>query len=691
MTWYTQGTISLYNGQTDVLGIGTEFELEIHFGDILMVEGGLYEIEKALSNNGFRLRKPWAGAELREVQYAIIRNMTNATNYDLIFRVDEIIRDRHQSLAEFIAWINGAVDGGPNDDGFYPLTDRVGNVKLVKCPALMEAQAGTDYAEAVDDLQTAVEAIQDKLANYSEVVRTVNSQVGDVVINLDGLGGQPRNLRLGNISQLELNPGDILYAATDETVGALPTSGLGRSLIQASTQNQAKSILGIAPGSSGGGGSGAFVGRRVAVLGTSLVQLCAYGTETELSHTSRSWIQWASALSNQSIITPIWSDLGLYPGWEQGSNVGTPRGFRGLNAGVSSDTSENILLRSTYLIDSVDCDIVIIDSGGNVSGMTPEQIQSYREQTADYFLEKGKLVILLTLPWSSVARLPANSIYRRAAGWMNQRTRDFAMLRKNCYIFDWTEQMLDFRGAVAEPKAEFTVDGAHFSPKGAFAVGKALAKFLMDLGIPEAPRRVCSQDDKYDATYNPLGNLMTGPFMIGSSGVLGANATGQVASYFRGEMGAGAGSVVFAKEVRADGRGDYQKMTITPDSAADNTAYLRVSDFTHGLPAGTWVQASVEVEVEGWDGFRSINLYMRDLGEGGFTANACKPYTGFKMTNETWKATLITPAIQVVAGSSLRWRVEVAAAAGSAGVGVVRVGAAELRPVINPRELVNAR
>lgn len=691
MVWYTQGTISLYNGQTDVLGIGTEFENEIHFGDILMVEGGLYEIEKPLSNNGIRLRLPWPGPELREVSYAIIRNMTNATNYDLIFRIDEIIRDRHQSLAELITWINGKVSGGPNSDGFYPLTDRVGNVKLVKCPALMEAQAGTDYAEQVASLNEAVELIQLKLANYSEVVRTVNSQVGDVVIDLDGLNGQTKNLRLSNISELTLQVGDILYAMTENTVGALPTSALGRSLMQAQNQSTAKSILGIAPGSSGAGASGASVGRRVAVIGTSLVQLCAYGTEVELSHTSRSWIQWASALSNGAIITPIWPDQGLYPGWEQGSNVGIPRGWRGLNAGVSSDTSENILARSGYLIDSVDCDIVIIDSGGNVSGLTPEQIQSYREQTADFFLEKGKLVILLTLPWSSVARLPDGNLYRKAAGWMNQRTRNFALTRHNCHVFDWTEQMLDFRGLVAEPKAEFTVDGAHFSPKGAFAVGKALAKFIQDLGIPDAPRRVYSQDDKYDAVYNPLGNLMSGPFMIGTSGILGTGATGQVASYYRGEIGAGAGSVAFAKEVRADGRGDWQKITVTPDAAADNTAYFRVSDFTHNLPAGTWVQASVEIEVEGWDGWRSINLYLRDLADTGFTANACKPYTGFKMTNESWKATLVTPAIQVVEGSSLRWRVELSAVAGAVGTGVVRVGATELRPVVNPRELVNAR
>lgn len=36
---------------------------------------------------------------------------------------------------EFRAWMTGTIDGGPNGDGFYPLTDATGFAQLAACPA----------------------------------------------------------------------------------------------------------------------------------------------------------------------------------------------------------------------------------------------------------------------------------------------------------------------------------------------------------------------------------------------------------------------------------------------------------------------------------------------------------------------------------------------------------------------------
>lgn len=46
---------------------------------------------------------------------------------------------------EFRAWAGGVVDGGPNGDGEYPLSDGFGNTFLVPCPARIAASAGISY------------------------------------------------------------------------------------------------------------------------------------------------------------------------------------------------------------------------------------------------------------------------------------------------------------------------------------------------------------------------------------------------------------------------------------------------------------------------------------------------------------------------------------------------------------------
>lgn len=46
---------------------------------------------------------------------------------------------------EFRQWAGGVVNGGPNGDGEYPLSDGFGNTHLVPCPARIAASAGISY------------------------------------------------------------------------------------------------------------------------------------------------------------------------------------------------------------------------------------------------------------------------------------------------------------------------------------------------------------------------------------------------------------------------------------------------------------------------------------------------------------------------------------------------------------------
>lgn len=689
MTWYTTGTITLVKGSNIATGTGTQWFENVRYGDILLVADKLYEVTAAQNDVQLFLEVAYTGPTLTNQPYALIRNMTNASNYDLIMKIDQMLEERSSNLTQFTSWAAGSANGGPNGDGKYPLTNRVGVTTLVYSPAKMQSMAGVDQSDAIQVLKDQVTALNTMLADYADIKAKVEAFTG---VTLETLGGQPENSKLNSIASLTFEKGQMMVAINNEQFAKYPVSDRALSFLAAETPKDMRNVIGAGSGGgTGGSGGGGAPGRRVAIIGTSLCQLCDYGTETELSHTNRSWIGWAQILTNQRMFTPIWHDMNFYPGWEQGNNTSRPRGFRGLNAGVSSDNAPNILERATYLVNQVECDIVVIDSGindiGN-NGLSDVDIHNLRAATADYLLANGKIVILLTLLSPAATYYPIGSTQRRKMERVNNLARQWAAGKKNLYLFDWTEPMMDWTDPNGQPKPLHSVDGLHFAPRGAFAVGKGLAELFTTL-LPKAERRVWSQEDVYEATLAPFGNLLANPFCFGAAGTLDAGGTGAVSNFYRGGINSGDGSAVYSKVAKRNGRGQAQRVVITPGTT-ETQALFRVSDITHGLPEGTWVQASIEVDCEAWDGFKGVNLQIRDLGTGGLTCHGCKVYDGFPNTAEAWSGTIVTPAIQVKAGGQLRWRVEITSMAGATGTGAVEIGACELRPVTDPKLIVNA-
>ncbi|MEG0062994.1 MAG: SGNH/GDSL hydrolase family protein [Pseudomonas sp.] len=687
MTWYTTGTITLVQGSNIATGAGVEWLETVRYGDILLVEDKLYEVTGPINVVQIQLERPYTGPTIQNKPYALIRNMTNASNFDLMRKIDELLEERSSSLTQFTNWAAGSANGGPNGDGKYPLTNRVGVVELVYSPAKMQSMAGIDQSEAIVTLKTKVDALNLMLGDYADIKAKVEAYAN---ITLESLGAQAENTKLNSIAALTFAGNEIMVSINDTAFAKFPVSDRALMFLAADNPKDMRNVIGAGTGSGSGGGGGGVPGRRVAIIGTSLCQLSDYGTATEISHTSRSWIGWAKILTGGRLMTPIWHDMNLYPGWEQGNNVGKPRGFRGLNAGVSSDNAPNIFDRATYLVNEVECDIVVIDSGINDigSGLTADEIHSLRVQTAEYLIANGRIVVLLTLPSAGENYYPAGSPQRKKAQRVNNLARQWAAGKKNLYLFDWAEPMINFDDPTGVPKALHTVDGVHFAPRGAFAVGKKLAELFTTL-LPISERRVWSPEDLYDATMNPFGNLLPNPFCQGGAGVLDAGGTGAVANFYRGGLNSGDGNAVYSKVPKRSGRGQAQRVVVTPGTI-DTQALFRVSDITHTLAEGTWVQGSVEIDCDGWDGFRGIDLQIRDLAVGGLTTRACKAYDGFPHTAESWSGTIITPPFQIKAGGQLRWRVEITAVGGAAGSGTVEVGACELRPVTDPKLIVNA-
>ena len=107
------------------------------------------------------------------------------------------------------------------------------------------------------------------------------------------------------------------------------------------------------------------IGYRLGVIGTSLVQQNDLASSSlKISYSSRGWLRWAQVLSNNLFYCPIWWDNTVYTGWEPSGVAGTTRYFRGLNAGVSGQTFQQILDRKSYF-NNIDVDIIVIDMGTN--------------------------------------------------------------------------------------------------------------------------------------------------------------------------------------------------------------------------------------------------------------------------------------------------------------------------------------
>lgn len=432
-------------------------------------------------------------------------------------------------------------------------------------------------------------------------------------------------------------------------------------------------------------------GNRVAILGTSLVQHnFAANSGFKLSSWSKGWLSWYQVFNPGTILCPVWWDATVYPGWEP-SGAGTTIYYRGLNAGVGGAELSQIADRAEFLVHNINCDVVIFEGGTNdIPNYSAEYIHGLREEICDYLLSKGKTVIMTTILSRGISSWASGSDRRKKAAYVNRLTRDYVNSRKNCFLWDWNKQWVDFNSTDGVPKAGYSPDDTHLSTVAAFVQAQDLGLILNQI-FPPVARSVTSPEDLYDATYNPRGNKMLNPVLTGTSGTTSAPVTGSTATSMRTLRSSGAGGCVASKEVRADGRGNWQVLTLSTTAAAGtNLFYLQTSttDIAHGLSAGTWVKASVEVDVSAWAGWKGVTLHLRDNATGGIISYGMEDY-GDVWPSTAWSGLIETPAIQLMDGAStLRWRVEIKTDNAISGTGVIKLGSVELRAVKSPKEIV---
>ncbi|MFP3494169.1 SGNH/GDSL hydrolase family protein [Pseudomonas sp. SIMBA_059] len=140
---YRAGTVSIAAGAVIATGVGTAWLSNAARGDVLIIPSGqCFELVTVEADSRVTLDAAPAAA-VNGAPYVLLRFATAQNVRDLLEKIEEFLKDRQVSLAEFSDWATGSANGGPNNDGKYPLTDRYGTVTMAACPAKLAVIAGS--------------------------------------------------------------------------------------------------------------------------------------------------------------------------------------------------------------------------------------------------------------------------------------------------------------------------------------------------------------------------------------------------------------------------------------------------------------------------------------------------------------------------------------------------------------------
>lgn len=443
--------------------------------------------------------------------------------------------------------------------------------------------------------------------------------------------------------------------------------------------------------------AGQFIGQlhanRIAAIGTSLVQHNNEATSGgRMSWSGRGWLSWFRAYLGDAVDIPVWHDTTVYEGWEPSGTPGATRNFQGLNFGVSGQFVTEIEARLAFIDEHYidEFDAIIVEGGTNdVAGGSASTTLAARKRIVEFFLARGKVVYMVPILLRGTSSWASASDTRKKCNWLNTQVAEYCRGRRNLFYLDWSKPWTDKTTADGVPITS-DADGTHFNIASAENVGKFLADYFAQI-LPPTQVRCRSQDDTYDATHNPQGNILANTFCLGTGGVAGTGASGTVPDGMRVERSSGADcSVVASKEVRYDGEGHYQVLTFTMGGSDLELFYFRTSsaNTAHAF-AGQWLQASVTIETNDSDMIYGVKLYLQDQASGGLLCTDIHEYPT-SGTVEAWparyrKLQLKTPPMLMRNDSTaVRWRVEIRVKNTGTIAPVVKIGSCELRNVPNP-------
>lgn len=234
--WYRSGTVSVTNGSKNVVGVDTYFTLNAAVGDVFTLGGDtIYEIEAIADDTHLTLVTPYLGVTAAAQSYSVIRNFTGTTNATLASKLTTLLNAWQSREDEFRAWVGGTATGGPNSDGYYPLTDAVGISYSVPCPAKIRTIAALYAGDAAGTANAVTITLSPELTGHTVGqpirFRATAANTGAVTIAINALTAQP----LQRLSGSALRPGDIQVGQICEIVWTGTAYLLASAVYEATT------------------------------------------------------------------------------------------------------------------------------------------------------------------------------------------------------------------------------------------------------------------------------------------------------------------------------------------------------------------------------------------------------------------------------------------------------------------------
>lgn len=387
---------------------------------------------------------------------------------------------------------------------------------------------------------------------------------------------------------------------------------------------------------------------KVCFVGTSLVNHGFIGNHSY----ARGFDTMAHAFAHRSFDYPRWYD----------KDDSSERGF---NQGVSSQFTHEILSRFDNVI-NLNPDLVFIDSGTNDLGQAVDAADfaeifasatNGKEEMALRLLDNGITPVINNIFARDISYWTVGSYARKLQQVINEWTYNFAAKNRGVEVYDPNNVWVDRGNANGEPLAGHSWDGTHLSNKGAFAVGRDVAKFLENFTRRFDGIFVPSQEG-YSAE-NPYGTIAPNPNMLGTGGSSTTPCSGTVADGYQLLKSTGSTSytAVGSKVARDDGTGgEMQRIVLTGTGSGDYAdARLLTSPSTYSPPeAGYYrsvVQVDVTVDPAGGSRLTHVSPYIKDHKTGGRTSLGAYKYNSSGQpelenpADEDYSLTVETPII----------------------------------------------
>lgn len=226
--------------------------------------------------------------------------------------------------------------------------------------------------------------------------------------------------------------------------------------------------------------------------------------------------------------------------------------------------------------------------------------------------------------------------------------------------WDWHTPTLDLTNAAGPVLASYTSDSIHLNTAGQSAVAvQGLIDLAQIIGPPLQGALVVNQDDLYDPTYNPYGNLLTDSQFLASVNNTPTGMTGQAPGWHGGQTGVFPSpdtGKVFASSIvtSADGIGSWWQVAISGTgltSGSNQETWLSPPTFGSTLSAGTYVEGWVQVKISANSPFSAVMIKLvagANISVGNYSTFTGEGGTDPGTTN-AWSGTIYVPPLQIPA------------------------------------------